>query len=80
MTRESSLHATASGASRSNVCVGFTDTDMLWNSFREAGAQMSPLKRLGTPGDIADVVVFMVSDRGRWLTGQNIQASGGVVM
>ena len=68
------------GVAVNTVSPGFTDTAMLWDSFREAGAQMSPLKRLGTPEDIADVVVFMVSDQVRWLTGQNIQASGGVVM
>jgi len=41
-------------------------------------AQMSPLGRLGQPADIADVVAFVVSDQARWLTGQNIRATGGV--
>ena len=68
------------GVTVNTVSPGFTDTAMLWDSFRETGAQMSPLKRLGTPGDIADVVLFIVSDQARWLTGQNLQASGGVVM
>ncbi len=65
------------------VSPGFTDTDMLRGGgpqFAELGTQMSPLKRLGTVQDIADVVAFVVSDQGRWLTGQNIHASGGVVM
>jgi 3-oxoacyl-[acyl-carrier protein] reductase len=53
---------------------------MLWDSFRETGAQMTPLRRLGKPEDIADVVAFLVSDAARWLTGQTIQASGSVVM
>lgn len=68
------------GVTVNTVSPGFTDTAMLWDSFREAGAQMSPLKRLGTPRDIADVVAFLVSDEGRWLTGQTLHASGGVVM
>lgn len=62
------------------VSPGVTDTAMLWDSLREAGAQMSPFKRLGKPEDIADVVAFVVSDQARWLTGQAIHASGGVVM
>lgn len=63
------------------VSPGFTDTDMLSDAgFREIGTQMSPLKRLGTAQDIADVVAFVVSDEARWLTGQNIHAGGGVVM
>lgn len=53
---------------------------MLPDAFREIGAQMSPFKRLGTPEDIADVVLFIVSDQARWLTGPNIHAGGGVVM
>lgn len=62
------------------VSPGFTQTAMLPDVFRETGAQMSPLKRLGTVQDIADIVAFLVSDKARWLTGQNFHASGGVVM
>jgi 3-oxoacyl-[acyl-carrier protein] reductase len=68
------------GVTVNTVSPGFTDTAMLWDSIRETGAEMSPLKRLGKPQDIADVVAFVVSDQGRWLTGQTIHASGGVVM
>jgi 3-oxoacyl-[acyl-carrier protein] reductase len=62
------------------VSPGFTETAMLPDAFRETGAQMSPFKRVGAPEDIADVVAFLLSDDARWLTGQNIHASGGVVM
>ncbi len=68
------------GVTVNTVSPGFTETDMLPDAFRDTGAQMSPLKRLGTAEDIADVVAFIVSDQARWLTGQNIHASGGVVM
>jgi 3-oxoacyl-[acyl-carrier protein] reductase len=68
------------GVTVNTVSPGFTETAMLPDAFRETGAQMSPLKRLGTPQDIADVVLFLVSDQARWLTGQNIHAGGGVVM
>jgi 3-oxoacyl-[acyl-carrier protein] reductase len=36
-----------------------------------------PLGRVGTPQDIADVIVFLASDQARWLTGQVIKVSGG---
>lgn len=36
-----------------------------------------PLRRLGQPRDIADVIVFLASDQARWLTGQVIKVSGG---
>ena len=68
------------GVTVNTVSPGFTETAMLPDALRATGTQMSPLKRLGTAQDIADVVAFVVSDQGRWLTGQNIHASGGVVM
>jgi 3-oxoacyl-[acyl-carrier protein] reductase len=71
------------GVTVNTVSPGFTDTDMLRGGgaqIAELGTQMSPLKRLGTAQDIADVVAFVVSDQARWLTGQNFHAGGGVVM
>lgn len=63
------------------VSPGYTETDMLSDpTFRTMGVEASPLKRLGTPKDIADVVAFLVSNEGGWITGDTIQAGGGVVM
>jgi len=70
------------GITVNTVSPGFTVTDMLPKdpAWRKMGADMSVFKRLGQPDDIADVVAFLVSDQARWITGQNIQACGGVVM
>ena len=57
---------------------GFTDTDMLPEQYREYGASLSPFKRVGAPEDVADVAAFLASDQARWITGQNVQAGGGV--
>ena len=38
----------------------------------------TPLGRLGTPADIARVVVFLASDDSAWVTGEIIRASGGL--
>jgi len=38
----------------------------------------TPLGRLGQPDDIAKVAVFLASDDSSWLTGERIQASGGL--
>ena len=64
------------------VSPGFTETDMLPQDpeWRKMGAQMSALGRLGQADDIADVVTFLISEQGKWITGHNIQACGGVVM
>lgn len=36
-----------------------------------------PMGRIGTPEDVADVIVFLASEQARWLTGQRIYVGGG---
>ncbi|MGX5844134.1 SDR family oxidoreductase [Mesorhizobium sp. ArgA1] len=57
---------------------GFTDTDLLPERDRAVAAGMSPFNRIGAPRDVADVAVFLAGNEARWLTGENIQAGGGV--
>lgn len=40
--------------------------------------QKYPLKRYGTPEDIAHLAVYMLSDTSSWMTGSNVKISGGV--
>jgi 3-oxoacyl-[acyl-carrier protein] reductase len=72
----------ARGITVNTVSHGFTETDMLPTDpgWRKMGAEMSVFKRLGQPIDVAEVVIFLVSDQARWVTGQNIRACGGVAM
>jgi 3-oxoacyl-[acyl-carrier protein] reductase len=60
---------------------GFTETDMLPDDdqFRNLGASLSPFNRIGTSEEVAEVAAFLASDAARWVTGQNLQAGGGVV-
>lgn len=46
----------------------------------EAVAKMIPMKRLGEPEDVADVVAFFISDDARYLTGQVLSVDGGLTM
>ena len=65
------------------VAPGIVDTDINagWlrgNAEAWAGAAaMSALGAVGAPEDIADVVAFLVSHEGRWVTGHWIDATGG---
>jgi 3-oxoacyl-[acyl-carrier protein] reductase len=52
---------------------------MLPEEYRDYGASLSPFNRVGAPQDIAEVALFLASDAARWITGQNVQAGGGVV-
>nr|MDA3931730.1 SDR family oxidoreductase [Mycoplasmatota bacterium] len=38
-----------------------------------------PLNRLGQPEDIADLCVFLASDKARYITGQTISVNGGMI-
>jgi NAD(P)-dependent dehydrogenase (short-subunit alcohol dehydrogenase family) len=40
----------------------------------------TPVRRLGQPGDIADVVVFLCSDLARFVTGQTVVVDGGLTL
>ena len=44
---------------------------------KEANALRHPLKRVGTPTDIANIVVFLLSDKSSWMTGQIVGVDGG---
>ncbi|GGI90444.1 3-ketoacyl-ACP reductase [Polymorphobacter multimanifer] len=63
------------------VSPGVTDTDGLIMP-REAVDGLiaqTPLGRLGQPNDIADVVSLLASDDARWMTGQNLRPTGGIL-
>jgi 3-oxoacyl-[acyl-carrier protein] reductase len=62
------------------VLPGGTDTEMfatLGPEQRQRAAESTALGRLGQPEDIAEVVAFLASDAGRWITAETITASGG---
>ena len=65
------------------VAPGFIDTDMtavLPDKVREAMVADIPLGKIGTPENVADAVVFLVSDQASYITGQTINVDGGMVM
>ena len=47
---------------------------------RTSLAASHPLKRLGTPDDIADAVLFLVSPQSSWVTGVVLDIAGGSVL
>ena len=65
------------------VAPGFIITDMtaqLPEDVRKEWAAKIPLRRGGTPEDIADVCTFLASDMSRYVTGQVIHVCGGMNM
>jgi 3-oxoacyl-[acyl-carrier protein] reductase len=59
------------------LALGPVQTGWITPALEEAIRPTIPLGRIGTPTDVADVVVFLASEQARWVTGQKIMVSGG---
>jgi 3-oxoacyl-[acyl-carrier protein] reductase len=67
-----------------SVCPGPTDTELsrkeIPEEVRARVARSSALRRMGTPEDVADAILFFASDFSRHVTGQTVAVDGGIVM
>ena len=72
------------GITVNTVSPGATDTGLLRDTNPaeavDQTATLTALGRLGRPDDIADVVAFLAGPDSRWVTGQNIRATGGLIL
>ncbi|BBY36631.1 hypothetical protein MMAN_07650 [Mycobacterium mantenii] len=65
------------------VSPGMTDTRFISGISEKQQlmtARLKPLRRLGTPGDIAGAVAFLLSDQASYITGQSLRVNGGGTM
>ncbi len=65
------------------IAPGYIETDMTKNlpdEAKQAFQNSIPLKRAGTPEDVANVAAFLASDDASYITGQVICVDGGMVM
>lgn len=82
-TRDLSKVLGPRGITVNSVAPGIIDTDTNADWLRTSdeawagAAAISALGRVGTPADVADVVSFLASDAGRWITGAWLDATGG---
>lgn len=67
-----------------SVSPGFIRTEMFdelapTDEARDVCSHLVPAGRLGTPEDVAEAVTFLLSDRARYITGQDLGVDGGLV-
>ena len=71
------------GVTANCIAPGFIETPMTANlpeEVKKAMLDRVPMKRMGTPQDIANVVAFLASDESSYITGQTINVNGGMLM
>lgn len=59
------------------VAPGPIQTGYIPPQFEAKIASQTPLRRIGAPADVADVIVFLASEQARWMTGQLLYVGGG---
>jgi 3-oxoacyl-[acyl-carrier protein] reductase len=82
-TRSVAREVASRGITVNAVAPGFIETD-IWAGVSEEARKsilaMAPLGYIGDPKDVAEVVAFLGSDAGRYITGQTLNVDGGLCM
>jgi 3-oxoacyl-[acyl-carrier protein] reductase len=65
------------------VAPGFIETamtDALGEEFKQNAARQIPLRRVGSPADVASAVAFLASEEASYITGHVLNVNGGMLM
>ncbi len=82
-TKSAARELAARGITVNAVAPGFIETDMtdeLSDRVKEAILNSVPLKKMGKPEDVANLVAFLSSDEAAYVTGQIVNVDGGMAM
>jgi 3-oxoacyl-[acyl-carrier protein] reductase len=82
-TKAVALEVASRGITANVVAPGLIETDMTQSIAEKAREQWEsriPLRRLGTPDDVAAAVCFLASDEASYITGQVLAVNGGMYM
>lgn len=82
LTRALALEEGRYGITVNAVAPGFVATEAVrslghYEKIRDKAIENTPLRRVGTPQDIADAVAFLVSERASFISGETLHVTGG---
>lgn len=79
-TKSLAQEVASRGITVNAVAPGIIDTAMISSAFKaEDIARMVPMKRVGTPAEVADLIGFLASNQAAYITGQIISINGGMI-
>ena len=79
-TRALALEVASRGVTVNAVAPGIIASPMIENAFgKETIERLVPMKRAGTPEEVADLVAFLTSDRAAYISGQIVSINGGML-
>ncbi len=79
-TKALALESAAKGITVNAICPGYIATDMtasMKQDVLDSIIRQIPVARMGTPKEVADIVVFLASDKAGFINGATITANGG---
>ena len=82
MSKALSMEVASRGITINCIAPGFISTpmtDVLSEDVKNKMMEQIPLKRFGTPDDVANSAVFLSSDEASYITGQTIHVNGGML-
>ena len=83
LTKSLAREVAARGITVNAIAPGYIATamtDALSDSIKKMFVDIIPMKRFGTPEEVAHVVKFLISDEAAYITGQVISINGGMLM
>ncbi|MDR1284779.1 MAG: 3-oxoacyl-ACP reductase FabG [Campylobacteraceae bacterium] len=83
MTKSFAQEAASRNIRYNTITPGFIATDMtdkLSDEIKTSFVEKIPLKRFGTPKDVANAVAFLLSDNASYITGETLKVNGGIYM
>ena len=83
LTRALAQEVASRGVTVNAIAPGFIETDMtraMSDKAREAILQRVPMKRMGSPEEVAGLIQYLASDEASYITGQTIHINGGLLM
>lgn len=83
LTKATARELAARGITCNAIAPGFIETDMtavLSEKVKEASIESVPMKRMGTPEEVASLAVYLCSEGAAYITGEVIRIDGGMCM